>query len=167
LALKMVPKLLASAFYNYLNKMKKILTTFLVITFLNGCTVYTRHSGGTFLPSLANNYEGLLAVELSDSYQTVEPYMVQACSSYGGLKHGSAYKTGAPPGFGGWNFGYTYWKYSCNGRGQSKQQSPTLPKQDVFKSNAISIDEAKKKCADLGLKPGVEAFGKCVLQLTK
>ena len=161
----MVLKLLASAFYNYQNKMKKILITFLVITFLNGCTVYTRYSGGTFLPSLANNYQGLLAVELSDSYQTAEPYMVEACSNYGGLKHGSAYKTGAPPG--GWNFGYTYWKYSCNGRGQPNQQSLTSPKQEVFENNAISIDEAKKKCADLGLKPGVEAFGKCVLQLTK
>jgi hypothetical protein len=147
--------------------MKKLFTIFSIAIFLTGCAVHTRYSGGTFLPSLANNYEGLLTVELSDSYQTAEPYMVQACSSYGGLKQGSAQRTGAPPGFGGWNFGYTYWKYTCNGLGQGNRQPSFSPRQELPKSNSITIDEAKKKCTDLGLKPGVESFGKCVLQLTK
>ena len=32
---------------------------------------------------------------------------------------------------------------------------------------ATSIAVAKEKCSNMGLKPGTENFGKCVLQLTK
>ena len=31
----------------------------------------------------------------------------------------------------------------------------------------ISLDDSKTKCADLGFKQGTEAFGKCVLKLSK
>lgn len=34
-------------------------------------------------------------------------------------------------------------------------------------SNSLSIQDAKSKCSDIGLKPGTESFGKCVLQLSK
>jgi len=34
-------------------------------------------------------------------------------------------------------------------------------------SSNINIDDAKKKCSDLGFKSGTEGFGKCVLQLSK
>lgn len=33
--------------------------------------------------------------------------------------------------------------------------------------NSSNIDDAKKKCSDLGFKSGTEGFGKCVLQLSK
>jgi len=32
---------------------------------------------------------------------------------------------------------------------------------------STSLEEAKKKCSDLGFKSGTEGFGKCVLQLSK
>lgn len=38
----------------------------------------------------------------------------------------------------------------------------TVPQQ-----NSSNIDDAKKKCSDLGFKTGTEGFGKCVLQLSK
>lgn len=34
-------------------------------------------------------------------------------------------------------------------------------------SHQVGIDEAKSKCKDLGIKSGTEAFGRCVLQLSK
>ncbi|MBU3582021.1 hypothetical protein ICN19_08325 [Polynucleobacter sp. AP-Capit-er-40B-B4] len=34
-------------------------------------------------------------------------------------------------------------------------------------SKTVGMDEAKKKCIDLGFKSGTNEFGKCVLQLTK
>lgn len=33
--------------------------------------------------------------------------------------------------------------------------------------NSLSIEDAKKKCLDLGFKTGTEQFGKCVLQISK
>jgi hypothetical protein len=43
----------------------------------------------------------------------------------------------------------------------------TSPTPTTSQSNTVSIDEAKKKCTDLGFKTGTEGFGKCVLQLSK
>ncbi len=37
----------------------------------------------------------------------------------------------------------------------------------VTQQNSSTIDDAKKKCSDLGFKTGTEGFGKCVLQLSK
>lgn len=34
-------------------------------------------------------------------------------------------------------------------------------------SPAVGMDDAKKKCADLGFKSGTETFGNCVLKLSK
>lgn len=31
----------------------------------------------------------------------------------------------------------------------------------------MGIDEAKTKCAELGFKPNTEAFGTCILKITK
>lgn len=37
----------------------------------------------------------------------------------------------------------------------------------VISGGKGSIDQYKEKCKDLGMKPGTEAFGKCVLQLSR
>lgn len=34
-------------------------------------------------------------------------------------------------------------------------------------TDRLTLDASKKKCVDLGFKPSTEAFGKCVLQLSK
>ena len=51
---------------------------------------------------------------------------------------------------------------------QSRQQ-PVAPVQAVTAPSAdrLSLDASKVKCTDLGFKPGTEAHGKCVLQLSK
>ena len=48
------------------------------------------------------------------------------------------------------------------------RQSPA-PSQPVVTTNTdrLSLDASKVKCTDLGFKPGTEAHGKCVLQLSK
>jgi hypothetical protein len=164
----MVLNSLESAYFSYLDKMKKFFIV-LICLLVSSCTVRTKFIGGTYTPSLANNYEGLMFVELNDSYHVAEPYMLQECRPYGGLKQTSVQKTGAPPGFSGMNFGNTYWKYSCNGL--SNSQNINIPVTSTiapsYSPNKISLDEAKKKCSDLGLKAGTEGFGKCVLQLSK
>lgn len=45
--------------------------------------------------------------------------------------------------------------------------SPKVPAYQAPKSSGVGIDDAKKKCADLGFKSGTETFGNCVLQLSK
>ena len=46
----------------------------------------------------------------------------------------------------------------------------TVPNQSIPSASSkdvSNIDNAKKKCSDLGFKSGTEGFGKCVLQLSK
>lgn len=66
---------------------------------------------------------------------------------------------------------YTY-RFECSKSIQSNTLSspPPLPTNNNATppvSNAMSFDEAKLKCGNLGFQPGTESFGKCVLQLTK
>ena len=106
----------------------KFFTVGIISLFLVGCTVYTKRSGGSYQPSASNNYEGLLVVEFSlDGYDAAEIHMIRECEPFGGFKRGSAHKTSAPPPYDkwGWNFGNTYWKYSCNGLKIATQKSST------------------------------------------
>jgi hypothetical protein len=53
-------------------------------------------------------------------------------------------------------------------RGEYVQESQVLTTgSDAQRSERLSLTEAKTKCAELGFKPATEAFGKCVLQLSK
>ena len=49
----------------------------------------------------------------------------------------------------------------------SKPQTYQAPVNQQYQSKAVGINDAKKKCADLGFKSGTEAFGNCVLKLSK
>jgi hypothetical protein len=40
-------------------------------------------------------------------------------------------------------------------------------KESASTDEALSLDAAKGKCAELGFTPATEAFGKCVIQLSK
>lgn len=50
---------------------------------------------------------------------------------------------------------------------QPSQRVPQLPPPAPEVSNVKDIELAKKKCSELGLKPGTEKFGACVLRLSK
>ena len=51
----------------------------------------------------------------------------------------------------------------------NQARQPPAPSQPVVTPNTdrLSLDASKVKCTDLGFKPGTEAHGKCVLQLSK
>jgi hypothetical protein len=53
-----------------------------------------------------------------------------------------------------------------NQNGSNSQPSITT-KAQANESERLSLDVSKQKCEELGFKPATEAFGKCVLQLTK
>ena len=67
--------------------------------------------------------------------------------------------------------GTSYWKYQCNGP-QVSANTPELinnpaPAISLPSKQAISIDQAKQQCKDIGYKPGTEKFGNCVLEMVK
>lgn len=49
----------------------------------------------------------------------------------------------------------------------SNPQSDIATKEQSNQSERLSLEVSKQKCEELGFKPATEAFGKCVLQLTK
>lgn len=152
---------------------RNILFSLLLVAMLSACTVRTRHVGGTYEPSLANNYVGLLSIEISEDVDDVLPHMARVCARYGGYKLGSAARSPSPVGLLGW--GNTYWKYQCNGLAGSDASKPkftgTASRAQIPKETAptrtISIEEAKRKCSELGFKEGTDLFAECGLKLIK
>lgn len=154
---------------------QKIFISLLVTAFGTGCTVHTKHIGGTYEPSLTTNYTGILSIELSEDISDVMPHMIRICSTYGGLRPGSAVRVDSPVGWKG--MGNTYWKYQCNGLGNREPQrynytNTTLPPStptpiSAPKKPLISVEEARQKCRDLGFKEGTDAFADCGLKLIK
>ena len=52
-------------------------------------------------------------------------------------------------------------------RNQARQQPAPVSGASITNIDRLSLDVSKSKCTELGFKPGTEAFGKCVLQLSK
>jgi hypothetical protein len=62
------------------------------------------------------------------------------------------------------------WRHTLKHPGipTSNNRANLAPSSNQLVNNSgASIDEAKKKCADLGFKMGTEGFGNCVLKLSK
>lgn len=65
-------------------------------------------------------------------------------------------------------YGNTYYGFVCQKPEASiSAASPVIQSSPSLNNTATTLDDAKKKCSELGLKSGTEAFGKCVLQLSK
>lgn len=65
-------------------------------------------------------------------------------------------------------YGNTYYGFICQKPDMSSPAvSPVMQSSPSLGNAAMSLDDAKKKCIELGQKSGTEAFGKCVLQLSK
>ena len=73
--------------------------------------------------------------------------------------------------------GYSYNLYSTKQEryGASTQSVPPPPslnapqnsKSDLNQKGLSSLEDARKKCIELGLKPGTESFGNCVMKIAK
>lgn len=142
---------------------KSVLETGFACILISGCSVYDnpgQHQWyGTYNPSLSNGYTGLIAYEPGAD---ITSFMQNKCALYGGLDLSSV-RDGTAPKIIGNNFGFVK-QYRCYGPPKVNQSPVTTPSV-IYSQPGLSIDEAKKKCADLGLKSGTEVFGKCVLQL--
>ena len=135
-------------------------------TFLSGIQDHTNPLSVWHGPSPSNNYEGNLASFSDATYPQIEQRTIQHCSSYGWLKI-KPFKYMADNSM----TGTSYWKYQCNGP-QVSANTPELinnpaPAISLPSKQAISIDQAKQQCKDIGYKPGTEKFGNCVLELNK
>ena len=69
-----------------------------------------------------------------------------------------------------WNEGY-YYQINCAAR-KTIPDAPTAlpintPSSPAYIAPSVTITQAKEKCSDLGFKTDTEAYGSCVLKLTK
>lgn len=142
---------------------------------LCACTIHTKHIGGTYEPSLATNYTGILSIELSEDLSDVLPTMKNICNSYDGFKLGSANRVESPVGWKG--MGNTYWQYQCNGFANRNPQrfnqvdpnssSISQPIKAPITKPAASVEQVRQTCRELGFKEGTEAFAECGLKLIR
>jgi hypothetical protein len=79
--------------------------------------------------------------------------------------------------------GSSWFRYKCVGKSANKNYDISESNKNKYDSpienkphptsgytpsiSTISIEDAKKKCVEIGFKTATEGFGKCVLQLTK
>lgn len=60
------------------------------------------------------------------------------------------------------------WSYTLTSPSLNKQIiQPTTPPYKPAPSQSIDLNQAKNKCNELGFKMGTEAFGNCVLRMSK
>jgi len=93
--------------------------------------------------------------------------MASLCGPFGGLDYGSVRSIPSPSMA---NFALSYKEYACNGPrpvAQPSLQSPTEPMTSKNIPQGPTIAGAKQKCDELGFEAGSEAYGKCVLKLSK
>jgi hypothetical protein len=158
-----------------------------------GCTSYSTGAHGSYAPSYSNGFTGLIAWELEEQSEILRAMHLQ-CANYGGLNLSSVATAERP--YNGKYF-MNYRSYRCNGINTSRPSTapatfapqalpsnqPSVVSNPLTSSEAdIQIDkkqkpillqsenkieEAKKKCLDLGFKSGTEKFGQCVLKLSK
>jgi hypothetical protein len=113
-------------------------------------------------PTIGNGYKGVL-VEMPPSPEgALLTRAHEICSTRGGLLDAPRYTHSVP-------IGWKFYTYRCSGVQRSVPQAPTnLVEQTPPKTSpSVSMVEAKSKCLELGFKVGSEAFGNCVLKLSK
>lgn len=153
-----------------MKKAFKFLLLSLILSFISGCAVYHGSSiFGTYDPSPLTGFEGKVMLEpFSDPY----PVMQSNCSGYGGLILSSIQNAE------GKALGGIYKTYKCYKSQEAtvkptfevqpqnfapKMQQPSPPSS----INNNSLEKFKSLCKELGFKEGTEAFGNCVLKLSK
>lgn len=54
----------------------------------------------------------------------------------------------------------------CIAQCPPKESTGIVPSKDISNPSKVSMDDAKRKCLDLGFKVGTESFGQCVLKVS-
>ena len=146
--------------------MKKIFFT--IPLFLIGCAsngVADYRSTGVnekvvLEPTIGNGYRGVLVEMSASSEGALLTRAHEICSNRGGLKEGPHYSHTVP-------LGWKFYNYRCAGFQMPTVQSIQPVMQQPNFVQPASMNAAKSKCEDLGFKAGTEAFGNCVLRLSK
>lgn len=122
-----------------------------------------------FGPSPQNNYVGRLVEYDPATSDELNNRAIDICSQLGGVKSLPKYSYSVPIG----------WKvslYQCNGPPPpsaaplpARLNNWSAPATEPVKTSpsGLGFDGAKSKCIELGFKAGSEAFGNCVLKLSK
>jgi len=115
-------------------------------------------------PKAENNYNGTLVDQSSSSQSALNARATEICTRFGGIKEYPKYGSTAP-------IGWIFYHYRCNGFPPStvvtKEESLPQNKEPEKISTGLNLEDARKKCQELGFETGTEAFGKCVLKLSK
>jgi hypothetical protein len=136
--------------------MKKIIPVLiLTLIFLSGCM-----GGAVSNNQLSQNilvYDGPQFFTVNGSLTSPFAFAQDKCR--GGYKLLTSYARG----------GYMLYDFMCSQTPEAKTpiQPPHAHSSAPPQASNASFDDAKKKCADLGFKAGTEAFGNCVLRLSK
>ena len=138
----------------------------LMLMLLSACTPILDQPirKGNELPSASNGYRGIL---MTESWGNYLDYMEKTCAPYGGLDRFSIYETNSRCGVIGCDFMTVTKGYSCRGAQENIEVRDQTPPATKLSNQKPSLDESKLKCAELGFKAGSEAFGNCVLKLSK
>ena len=168
--------------------MRLLIITFVPVFFIYGCASYSTGSYGTYAPSVANGFKGLIGWEVEEDSELLR-VMQKHCAHYGGLNFSSIAPAERPPG--GAYLTMKYRSYQCNGFDFARpkiapvapvtytpgEKNNSPPSKNLIELNDVSppeslkvkpgLEDAKKKCIDLGFKPATEKFGQCVLRLSK
>jgi len=138
------------------------LPIFLAILLTACGTIYTNQYRA-YLPTQSNGFKGLIA---SDPLTDVTSKLMEICGNFGGLDFRSIRSVPSPA----TNFALSYKEYSCNGPTIVKEKviapAPVQKPFEPIRQN-VSIEDAKNKCIDLGFKKDTEAFGTCVIKLSR
>ena len=124
----------------------------LLIALLNGCGVAELRE--------ETSDGGLILLELGDP---ANEYRVLATANASCARRGLGSATISGPTPTVLSFGNTFYSFTCSRR----TFAPIAIPQPPIPSKGIDIGLAKEKCRDLGFKAGTEAFGTCILKLSK
>ena len=113
-------------------------------------------------PTIGNGYKGVLVEKPPSPEGALLTRAHEICSTRGGLLEAPRNTHSAP-------IGWKFYSYRCSGfqRVATPKAPSSIEQAETKKTLSVSISEAKLKCADLGFKAGSEAFGNCVLKLSK
>lgn len=147
--------------------MKNLWSMLFAVVILTGCATQEPESvmcSRCITPSAANSYSAFFSVR-TDTQPDLAAIASRSCARFNGVKVHPYVKEHYAL--------YDWYSFQCNGYEAKKTPVVQAAKQEVMQQQPNTeesktiLDDAKKKCVDLGFKVGTEGFGKCVLRLSK
>lgn len=163
-----------------MNRLFLSCVTFSLLITVSGCGTYHNGLYGTRAPGLTNDLPspGIITGAGPFIYkESLIPKMQELCAGFGGLDFASIRQIPTPHGAVSLGDINPYYEYNC--RGSPKTSTTTTAEEKPFIDKKIEstlvppskpsadLESVKNKCLELGFKDKTEAFGKCVLDLSR